>query len=196
MATPQDLQDGDALIVVDVQEDFLPAGQLPVPEGDAIIPTINRWIDAAVEKETPLYFSRDMHPPDHCSFKEQGGPWPVHCVREQPGSDFADELNVHERGVILDKGTRPGKDAYSAFDETGLLDELRRQGVQRVWIVGLAQDVCVRATAIDAKREGWDVRVIMDATRPATEEGGKEAVADMEQAGIVLENRDAVGAVD
>lgn len=196
MVIPQDLQNGDALIVVDMQEDFLPAGNLPVLEGDAIIATINRWIDAAVENELPLYYSRDMHPPDHCSFKEQGGPWPVHCVREQPGSDFANELNVHERGVILDKGSRPGKDAYSAFDETGLVEELRGQGVQRVWIVGLAQDVCVRATAIDAKREGWDVRVIMDATRPATEEGGKEAVADMEQAGIVLENRDAVGVVD
>ena len=194
MSTPQELRDGDALIVVDMQEDFLPAGRLPVAEGDVIIPIINRWIDAAVEKDVPLYFSRDWHPPDHCSFKEQGGPWPVHCVREQPGSDFADGLTLHERGVVLDKGTESGREAYSAFDETGLADELRRQGVSRVWVCGLAQDVCVRATAIDAKREGCDVHVLMDATRPATEEGGKESAADMAQHGVTLENRDAVGA--
>lgn len=195
MASPQDLQDGDALLVVDMQEDFLPAGRLPVTEGDAIIPTINRWIESAVEKGVPLYFSRDWHPPDHCSFKEQGGPWPVHCVRDEPGSDFAPELNVHERGVILEKGTTASRDAYSAFDETGLADELRRQGVNRVWICGLAQDVCVRATAIDARREGWDVHVLMDATRPATAEGGREAAADLTNHGVALDNADAVGAV-
>ena len=194
MASPTDLQDGDALIVVDVQEDFLPAGRLPVPEGDAIVASINRWIESAVERDVPLYYSRDVHPPDHCSFKEQGGPWPVHCVREQPGCDFAAELNVHEKGVQLEKGTTPGRDAYSAFDGTGLLEELRGRGVQRVWIVGLAQDVCVRATALDASREGWDVRVPLDCTRPATEEGGREAAADMEQSGVTLENNDDVGA--
>jgi nicotinamidase/pyrazinamidase len=181
------LQEGDAVIVVDVQNDFCPDGALPIERGDEVIPPCNLWADAAARAGLPVYASRDWHPVNHPSFKSQGGEWPRHCVQDTEGARFHEKLELPKSTIVVTKGTRFDKDQYSAFDETGLAEELRRQGVRRVWIGGLAQDVCVRATALEAARYGFETHVLLDATRPVTSEGGREALREMEDAGVRLE---------
>lgn len=179
----QVLQSGDALIVVDVQVDFCPGGALPIERGDEVVAVLNRWIVAAAQAQIPIYASRDWHPLHHLSFAESGGEWPVHCVQDSPGARFHPDLKLPASALVVTKGVRFDRDQYSAFDESGLATELRKQGVRRVWIGGLAQDVCVRATVLDARREGFDTVVIADATRPVTRSGGERANEEMRQAG-------------
>ncbi|MDZ7685450.1 MAG: isochorismatase family protein [Gammaproteobacteria bacterium] len=144
------LQETDAVLVVDVQNDFCPGGALAVPEGDAVVPVLNQWIVAARREGLLVIASRDWHPVDHCSFKEHGGPWPVHCVQDTRGAAFHPELQIDEDVIRVSKGTAFDRDAYSAFDGTGLESFLRARGITRLFIGGLAQDVCVQATVIDA----------------------------------------------
>ncbi len=179
------LRRGDALLVIDVQRDFCPGGALAIPDGHKVISPLNRWIAAARDVGVPVYASRDWHPATHLSFAPQGGPWPPHCVQDTPGAAFHDDLDVHG-AIVVTKGTRFDKDQYSAFDETGLSQELKRAGVERVWIGGLAQDVCVKATAIDAQRAGYEAHVLPEATLPVTPQGGEEAVDEMRKAGITI----------
>jgi nicotinamidase/pyrazinamidase len=187
MSNPRQLVGpGDALIVVDVQIDFCPGGALPIDRGDEVVPVLNRWIAAAAEASIPIVASRDWHPRHHLSFAEAGGQWPVHCLQDSHGARFHPQLTVPPTTIMVTKGVRFDRDQYSAFDETGLAAELRRQGVRRVWIGGLAQDVCVRATVLDARREGLDAIVIADGTRPVTAEGGSRANEDMRQAGATF----------
>jgi nicotinamidase/pyrazinamidase len=177
------LRAGDALIVVDVQVDFCPGGALPIEGGDAVVPVLNRWLSAADAAGVPVYLSRDWHPAHHLSFRESGGEWPVHCLQDSPGARFHPDLKLPPSAIVVTKGTRFDRDQYSAFDETGLATELRRRGVRRVWIGGLAQDVCVQATVLDARRERFDAVVIADATRPVTAAGGERASEAMQEAG-------------
>ena len=181
------LSRGDALLVVDVQTDFCPGGALAIEGGDAVIPVLNRWVSAAEAAGVPVYASRDWHPRGHPSFEAEGGPWPVHCVQDSAGAAFHPDLRLSDAAVTVTKGTRFDKDQYSAFDETGLAEELRRRGVSRVWIGGLAEDVCVGATALDAAQAGFDVHVSSGATRPVTPEGGERTRRDMRAAGIAIE---------
>jgi nicotinamidase/pyrazinamidase len=184
MANPrQALQAGDALLVVDVQVDFCPGGALAIEHGDEVVPMLNRWMAAAADAHVPVFASRDWHPRQHLSFRESGGEWPVHCVQDSPGARFHPGLTLPDSATVLTKGVRFDRDQYSVFDETGLAAELRKRGIRRVWVGGLAQDVCVRATVLDARREGFDAIVIRDATRPVTQAGGERAVAEMRQAG-------------
>jgi nicotinamidase/pyrazinamidase len=162
------LRPGDALIVVDVQVDFCPGGALPIDRGDEVVAVLNRWIAAAGEAHLPIVLSRDWHPRQHLSFQESGGEWPAHCVQDSPGARFHPELTLPESAILVTKGARLDRDQYSAFDDTGLATELGKRGVQRTWIGGLAQDVCVRATVLDALRHGFEATVIADATRPVT----------------------------
>jgi nicotinamidase/pyrazinamidase len=184
------LRPGDALIIVDVQIDFCPGGALPIERGNDVVPVLNRWIDAAVDAHVPVLASRDWHPRQHVSFTESGGEWPVHCVQDSHGARFHPDLKLPESAIIVTKGVRFDRDQYSAFDETGLAIELRKRGVQRVWVGGLAQDVCVRATVLDARREGFDAIVIADAVRPVTRAGGERANEDMGQAGARFDTTD------
>jgi nicotinamidase/pyrazinamidase len=177
------LRPDDALIVVDVQIDFCPGGALPIEGGDEVVPVLNRWITAAADGHVPVIASRDWHPRHHLSFVEAGGEWPVHCLQDSEGARFHPDLQLPDSVIIVTKGVRFDRDQYSAFDETGLAAELRKRRVQRVWIGGLAQDVCVRATVLDARREGFDTIVIADATRPVTAAGGERANEDMRDAG-------------
>jgi nicotinamidase/pyrazinamidase len=186
----QALQRGDALIVVDVQLDFCPGGALPIEHGDAVVPVLNRWIDAAVNARVPIFASRDWHPRHHLSFVESGGEWPVHCVQDTPGARFHPELKLPDSAIVVTKGVRFDRDQYSAYDQTGLAMELRKQGVWRVWIGGLAQDVCVCATVLDARREGFETIVIADATRPVTRAGGERTREEMFQAGARFDATD------
>ena len=185
------LRPGDALIIVDVQNDFVPGGSLPIAEGHAVVPVLNEWIAAAQARGLPIYATRDWHPVGHVSFAERDGPWPVHCVQETPGAEFHPDLSLPPDAVIVSKGTHPDVEAYSGFDTTDLARRLRETGVERVWIGGLAQDVCVRATALDALAHGLTTHVIAAATRPVkTAPGDAEAsFAELEAAGAHIHRR-------
>ena len=120
------------------------------------------------------------------SFGARGGPWPEHCVQDTPGASLRADLALPPEVVILSKGTDPDRDAYSAFDGTDLASLLRRAGVQRLWIGGLALDVCVRATALDAVKAGFEARLIGGATRPVSASAGLLAVEELRRAGVVI----------
>jgi nicotinamidase/pyrazinamidase len=154
---------GDALIVVDVQNDFLPGGALGVPHGDIVVAPLNRLIDAWSARGLSVYVTRDWHPPNHCSFAGQGGPWPVHCVAGTPGAEFSPDLHIPNGTTIVSKATTAQDEAYSVFKGTGLQQQLRTAGVKRVVLGGLATDYCVRFSGADAHAAGLDVVVLQDA---------------------------------
>lgn len=155
----------DALLIVDVQRDFLPGGALGVPEGDAVVPVLNRYITLARSRGMAIYASRDWHPPNHCSFVPQGGPWPPHCVAGTRGAQFAPALELPRDAVIIDKATTAGTDAYSAFAGTDLAARLRRQTVRKLLVGGLATDYCVLNTVLDARAAGLETLLLDDAIR-------------------------------
>lgn len=177
------LRPGDALIVVDVQNDFCPGGALPIDEGDQVVPVLNRWIDAALTEAVPVYLSRDWHPLAHISFAERGGPWPPHCLQDSEGAHFHPQLRIPGTAVKVTKGVRFDQDQNSAFDQTGLGERLAHDGVRRLFVGGLAEDVCVSATVVDGCRAGFEVLLIADATRPTTPANGERARAEMRAAG-------------
>ena len=192
---------GDALLVVDVQNDFLPGGALGITGGDAIVAPINRLLAAWRRRGLPVFVSRDWHPAGHCSFAAQGGPWPVHCVAGTPGAAFAPALDVTPGDVVISKATRRDKDAYSALDGTPLADALRERCITRLFVGGLATDYCVRATGLDARAAGFDVVVLSDAVcavdvRPGD---GERALSELMAAGCTAaatgEVLRAIGAV-
>jgi nicotinamidase/pyrazinamidase len=182
------LQPGDALVVVDVQNDFCPGGALPVAEGDQVVPVLNRWIESAREGGACVVASRDWHPPGHVSFRERGGPWSTHCVQGTRGAAFHPELRLPPDTRVVSKGTALDRDAYSAFAGTGLAEWLRGRGVGRVWVGGLAQDVCVRATVLDALKEGFEVHLVRDATRPVDPGRVRATIEELGAAGCMVEN--------
>lgn len=154
---------GDALLIVDVQNDFLPGGSLGVPDGDRVLAPINKAIALFFGQGLPIFASRDWHPVNHCSFREQGGPWPVHCVADTPGAAFSSALDLPANAILIYKATRVDEEAYSVFGGTGFEGILRRAGVRRVYIGGLATDYCVLATTRDARLLGFNVVVLTDA---------------------------------
>lgn len=182
MTAPR-LEPHDALVIVDVQIDFCPGGALPIPGGDEVVPVVNRWVEAAARAGAPIYFSRDWHPEGHPSFREHGGQWPAHCVQDSPGAALHPCVRRPAGARLVTKGTRFDRDQYSAFDQTGLADALRREGVTRVFVAGLAQDVCVRASVLDAIEHGFETHLILAGTRPVTLEGGRTALDEMRRAG-------------
>jgi nicotinamidase/pyrazinamidase len=189
MQDPNDLlEEGDGLLLVDVQNDFCPGGALPIEEGDEIVPVLNQWIEAAQAKAIPIYASRDWHPLQHMSFQGHGGKWPPHCIQDTDGAAFHPELRLPDNVAKVTKGVRFDQDQNSAFDQTGLAVQLKRDGVTRLWVGGLALDVCVLATVLDARKLGFEVHVILEATRPVTPEGGDEAIRTMRDAGAKIVN--------
>ncbi|MYA33144.1 MAG: isochorismatase family protein [Gemmatimonadales bacterium] len=174
---------GDALVIVDVQNDFLPGGTLAVRDGDAVIPPLNEAIRAFSGADLPIFATRDWHPPDHCSFVEQGGPWPSHCVAETPGAAFPGALKLSTSAIVVSKADAPDSEAYSGFSGTDLSDRLA--GVKRVFVGGLATDYCVLNTVLDARSVGLDVVVLEDAVRSVEVEAGDgvRAIARMRTAG-------------
>jgi len=154
-----DIGPSDVLIVVDVQNDFLPGGPLGVPGGGRVIEPINRIM--------PLFEyvvgTRDWHPREHPHFSEHGGPWPYHCLQGSPGAQFASKLRIEDFNEVVSKGTAPHSHGYSAFDDNDLAQRLRERGTKRVFVAGLATDYCVRATALAARDEGFETIVLTDA---------------------------------
>jgi nicotinamidase/pyrazinamidase len=151
-----------ALVVVDVQRDFCPGGALAVAGGDAIVPSLNRLTSAFRKSRLPVVFTRDWHPRDHCSFKEQGGVWPRHCVARTSGARFHPKLKVPRGSIIVSKALRKDLEAYSGFQGTDLEKRLKLLGVKEIFVGGLATDYCVKQTALDALEAGFDVYVIAD----------------------------------
>lgn len=159
------LEQGDALLVVDMQNDFLPGGALGVPEGHQVTAPINHLIGMYAARGLPVFASRDWHPQDHCSFAQQGGPWPPHCIAGTEGAAFTAEMALPEDAIVISKAGTSGADAYSAFSGTDLARQLRDRGVRRVTVCGLATDYCVLNTVTDALEEGFDTIVVPEAMR-------------------------------
>jgi nicotinamidase/pyrazinamidase len=193
-----------ALIVVDLQNDFLPGGTLEVQGGDQVIPVIN----ALMPSFELVVATRDWHPPDHGSFAEnhegkQPGDemelnglkqilWPTHCIQETPGAEFPETLDTARFLRVFDKGTDPGVDSYSGFfdnarrHDTGLNEFLKARGANEVYVAGLATDVCVRATALDAVDLGYTTHMVKDACRAVNLQpgDGEAAIHEMKHAGV------------
>jgi len=191
-----DLNPGDGLLVVDVQNDFLPGGALGVQRGDEVVPVLNRYMAAFGMRGLPIFASRDWHPPKHCSFREQGGVWPVHCVVGTKGAEFHPDLHLAPSTIVISKATDPKKDAYSAFEGTALDEHLRKTGVRRLLIGGLATDYCVLNTVRDAIKRGYAVCLLMDGIRAVNLklDDGRKAEEEMIRLGAVpirLENLSA-----
>ena len=206
-------RDGDVLLVIDVQNDFCPGGALAVPEGDAVVPVINRLM-AGFEH---VLLTQDWHPPGHSSFasSHEGeqpfgtvempyGPqtlWPDHCVQGSPGAEFHRDLQAKRAEMIIRKGFNPAIDSYSAFYEndrrtaTGLTGYLRTRGFKRIFAAGLATDFCVHFSAVDAAEEGFEVLVIEDACRAIDLDGSLAAARSaMTGAGARFATSEAVRA--
>lgn len=177
----------DALILVDVQNDFLPGGSLAVPDGDQVVPVLNRCIELFQQQQLPIFATRDWHPSDHCSFKNYGGIWPVHCVQHSNGAEFAADLHLPENTVIISKDDTPSLNSYSGFTHTTLTQQLRALGCSRLFIGGLATDYCVLNTVLDGIREGFNVILFEDAIRAVnlSPDDGNEAIVRMKEAGAI-----------
>jgi len=182
-----------ALLVVDIQNDFCPGGALGVPEGDAIIPRVNRTIGLFGRHGLPVIFTRDWHPRETKHFKEFGGAWPVHCVQGTKGARFHPDLEIPKGAMVLSKGMDPEVDSYSAFQAftvqgRDLESALHELGVDELFICGLATDYCVRATALDGVRRGLTIRVLRDAIRGVDVKRGdsENAIKEMRAHGAHL----------
>ncbi|WP_157264383.1 isochorismatase family protein [Azohydromonas aeria] len=185
---------GDALLVVDPQRDFLPGGALSVPRGDRVLAPLARGIEAFTRRNLPVYVTRDWHPPNHCSFHAQGGPWPSHCVAHSPGAAFSAALRLPATVGLVSKATSPGREACSAFAGTDLLPRLRNSGVKRLFVGGLATDHSVLRTVLYALAQGFAVVVLRDAVAAENLQpgDGERAVEEMGRAGAVLSDSAAL----
>ena len=181
-----DIRPDDALVVVDVQHDFLPGGALGVADGERIFEPI----DALAPRFARVYATRDWHPENHSSYAQYGGPWPVHCVAGTHGAAFDARLPLDDIDVVIDKGTDRETDGYSGFSATTLDRDLREHGVRRVFVCGLATDYCVKATALDAKAAGFDVVLLEDASAAVNIAPGDEqrALDELRDAGVAVAN--------
>lgn len=175
----------DALLIVDVQNDFLPGGSLAVPHGDEVIAPLNRYIHEFRLRRLPIIATRDWHPEKHCSFRAQGGPWPPHCVQDSDGARISPALHLPDDTVLISKGTFEDRDAYSGFQGTELESLLRAREIERLFIGGLATDYCVRQTVLDALERRFTVYLLSDAIRAVEVKpgDGEQALEAMRQAG-------------
>jgi nicotinamidase/pyrazinamidase len=153
-----------ALVVVDVQKDFCPGGALAVHEGDKVIPVLNKYIEKFRKAGAPIIFTRDWHPPDHSSFKTQGGPWPPHCIQNSEGAKVHPNLSIPLEGEIVSKADKKDE-AYSFFQGTDLAAKLHQRGIKRLLVGGLATDYCVKETVLDGLKHGFEVYHLDDASR-------------------------------
>lgn len=157
------LSQHDALIVVDIQNDFLEGGALAVQGGNAIIPVVNAYIAEFSRRQLPVFLTRDWHPADHRSFTEYGGVWPVHCVAGSKGAEFSADLSLPDHAVIVSTGVRPEQEGYSGFENPDLQNLLQDAGATRLFICGIATDYCVLHTVCDALKRGFEVFLLLDA---------------------------------
>ena len=178
------MQTKKALLVVDIQNDFCPGGALGVRKGDQIIPTVNKYVDLFLKNQFPVFVSRDWHPENSKHFKESGGPWPAHCVKNTKGAEFHPDFQVPDDAIILSKGTDPDMDGYSVFDAHDLenkpfIDLLKKMGIDELYIAGIATDYCVRMTSLDAFKNSYKVNVLTDAIKGVDEQDSKHAIDEI-----------------
>ena len=187
------MDERSALLVVDMQNDFLPGGALAVSEGNVVIPRLNDYMRRFHRAGAPIFASRDWHPPETTHFRARGGPWPPHCVQNTPGAEFHPDMafpNGQRPVVVLSKGMGAEEDAYSAFqarDDGGrlLAEWLHDRGVKHLYVGGLALDYCVKASVLDALNAGFEATLLIDATRAVNvrPHDGEEAVEELVRAG-------------
>jgi nicotinamidase/pyrazinamidase len=182
-----------ALIVIDVQHDFCEGGVLAARDTNNLIAPLNRFIEMCSTKQIPCFFTRDWHPANHQSFKNNGGPWPVHCVQESWGAAFPSNLLIPKGAIVIDKETLPEQISYSDFQATGLEEKLRELQIEEIAVCGIATDYCVKAGTLDGLKLGFRVVVFTDLIRPIEVKVGDAAAAlkEMSDAGAVLMNCDA-----
>jgi nicotinamidase/pyrazinamidase len=192
VAVPE-FEQGDALLLVDPQNDFCPGGSLAVAGGDQVMPVLNRWAAAAERSGIPVFVSRDWHPGQTTHFVTQGGIWPPHCVAGTPGAEFHPGLQLPASSIVVSKGMGETEDAYSAFqarDSHGrpLVELLRERGVRHIYVMGLATDYCVKESSLSAATEGFRVTVVTDGIRAVNlqPEDGDHALAEMRSAGTEI----------
>lgn len=193
------MQQGDALIIVDVQNDFCPGGSLPVAEGDQVVPVLNEYARRFAEAGLPVVLTRDWHPHHTRHFTTGGGVWPPHCIQRTHGAAFHPDLNIPAGSILVSKGMDPDSDCYSGFDaitEDGCIleDVLKQLGVRRVFVGGLATDYCVRHTALDARGRNLDVVLLVDAMRGVDIQPGDStrALDELTAAGASQTTLDAI----
>ena len=186
-----------ALLIVDVQRDFCSGGALEVPNGDRVVPVLNRVVEALGPDRNPIYASRDWHPPVTTHFRKYGGIWPVHCVAGTEGARFHPDLRLPRDAIIVTTGEGPTSDGYSAFEgitPTGgtLLEDLRSHGVSHLYVGGLATDYCVRYSVLDALKAGLQVTILTDAIAGVDVQPGDSAraIEEMTEAGAKLTTSD------
>lgn len=184
------MQAKDALIIVDVQNDFCPGGALAIRGGDEVVPVLNRAIDKFSAAGLPIFATRDWHPEKTSHFKAYGGLWPVHCVQGTGGADFHPGLHLNKDVVVVSAGMLPTEEGYSGFQATdasgsGLAEVLRRKGVERLFVGGLATDYCVKHTVLDGLKAGFKVTLLVDAVRAVnlSPDDGERAIDEMTKAG-------------
>ena len=182
----------DALLIIDFQNDFCPGGALAVEGGDEIAEPIRRL--AGSGRFDFIAATRDWHPPDHASFAPEGGPWPVHCVQGSPGAQLHPAMGEIDVDETVNVGRERDDEGYSGFEKSALAQVLRENGVTRVFVCGLATDYCVRASTIDACREGFDTTLVEDAVRAVEVEpgDGERAIEDMRAAGAEVATSDEI----
>lgn len=157
------LTERDALIIVDVQNDFCPGGSLAVPGGDQVATTLTHVAGEFRKRGARVFATQDWHPAGHSSFEEEGGPWPPHCVQGTKGAEFHPNLCLPEGTVVIRKGSYPKVDAYSGFLDSDLEEQLKRAEARRVFVGGLATDYCVLHTVLDALKRGFETYLLTDA---------------------------------
>ncbi|MCX7738067.1 MAG: nicotinamidase [Hydrogenothermaceae bacterium] len=183
----------DALIVVDMQNDFMPLGVLPVKEADRIVPVINNYVEKFERKSLPVFFTRDWHPENHTSFRDFGGVWPSHCVAGTEGAKFYPGLKIPaDNKFIISKGTSPEFDAYSGFQGTILDSLLKERGIRRVFICGVATDFCVKNTALGAINLGYQVFILSDGIKGVFEDLSETSLKLLMEEGASLVSYDEV----
>ena len=172
----------EALIIVDVQNDFCPGGALAVAEGDDVVEPLHRL----AEQADVVVATRDWHPEDHHSFQAQGGVWPVHCVQGTEGAELHPKLDRERIHHVVDAGRVSGMEGFDKFEDTGLEQYLRERDVDRVHVGGLALDYCVKHTALGAKARGFDTVVHLGATRAVNVQPGDDdlAIRELRAAGV------------
>lgn len=184
-------QTKQALIVVDVQNDFCPGGKLAVAHGDEVVAPLNELIEKFLQRGDPVYKSRDWHPPETKHFEKYGGTWPPHCVQNTKGAEFHPQLKDDPRIHVISKGLGD-TDCYSAFDETDLAAQLRDEGVEELLVGGLATDYCVKATVLAGLKQGFKVKALENAMRAVNLEpdDGERAIEEMRAAGAEIVTTD------
>lgn len=177
------LRNSKALAVVDVQRDFCEGGALAAQDTSSLLQPLNIFIGDARQRGELVVFTQDWHPNDHLSFKQNGGPWPIHCVAESLGAELAPPLVARLGDLIIRKGISRDDQGYSMFEHTRLANQLQQYGVSSVGVCGIATEYCVRATALDAIKAGFDVAVLTDLIRPIDPSDAASAISELAAAG-------------